>query len=312
MAAQPRLAGYAAGNYGQVSVDGVVVPAIGLDPVRGAGYLTLLAGRAPARPDEIALGTQTLRDVGARLGQRVQVVMHGRPRRMRIVGVTVLAGFGLGTVVTTDLGSGAVVSARALSTPAPQSGCPARFTCYNFMLARYQAGTGMAGAATRLEETIARLCPPQACTVTADQRPGEIRHYASVRDTPALLGALLALLAVGTLSHVLLTSVRRRRRDFAVLRVLGLVRAQVLAVVTWQGLTVTLIALVAGIPLGLLAGRWAWVLFAAEAGVRPGATIPVPLVLLAVPATLVLAAALAVWPGRAAVRAWPAAALRAE
>jgi hypothetical protein len=312
MTSQPRLAGYAAGNYGQISLDGLVVPAIGLDPVRGAGYLTLLAGRAPARPDEIALGAQTLQDVHARLGQRVQVVIHGRPRRMRITGVTVLARFGLGTVVTTDLGSGAVVTAPVLSTPAPQSGCPARLTCYNFMLVRYQAGTGMRAAATRLGQTIARLCPPQACTVTADQRPGEIRHYTSVRDTPTVLGALLALLAAGTLSHVLLTSVRRRRRDFAVLRVLGLVRAQVLAVVTWQGLTVAMIALLAGIPLGLLAGRWAWVLFAGEAGVWPGATIPAPLVLLAIPLTLALAAALAVWPGRAAVRARPAAALRAE
>lgn len=312
MAAQPRLAGYAAGNYGQISLDGLVVPAIGLDPVRGAGYLTLLSGRAPARPDEIALGAQTLREVHARLGQQVQAVIHGRPRPMRIVGVTVLAGFGLGTVVTTDLGSGAVVTAPVLSTPAPQSGCPARFTCYNFMLARYQAGTAMRAAAARLDRTVARLCPPQACTVTADQRPGEIRHYTSVRDTPAVLGALLALLAAGTLSHVLLTSVRRRRRDFAVLRVLGLVRGQVLAVVAGQGLTVAVIALLAGIPLGLLAGRWAWALFAAEAGVRPGATIPVPLVLLAIPAVLALAVVLAVWPGRAAARGRPAAELRAE
>ena len=48
-----------------------------------------------------------------------------------------------------------------------------------------------------------------ACAVTTDQRPGEIRHYSSVRDTPLLLGLVLAVLAVGTLSHVLLTSVRR-------------------------------------------------------------------------------------------------------
>jgi hypothetical protein len=312
MAAQPGLASYAAGNYGQLNVAGQVVPAIGIDQVRGRGYLTLLAGRAPAAPGEIALGQQTLRDIHGRVGQRVPVVIHGRPRLMRVVGVAVLAGFGQGTVIATDLGSGAVVRAPVLSVPAPNSGCPAGNTCYNFMLARYRAGTSAAAAAARLNATIARLCPPEACTVTTDQRPGEIRHYSSVRDTPLLLGLVLAVLAVGTLSHVLLTSVRRRCRDLAVLKALGLARAQVLAVVAWQAAAVAMTAVAIGVPLGLLAGRWAWVVFADAAGVAPGATIPVPLVLLAVPATLALAVLIAAWPGRAAARVRPAVTLRAE
>ena len=312
MAAQPGLAGDAAGNYGQLNVAGQVVPAIGIDQVRGRGYLTLLAGRAPAAPGEIALGQQTLRDIHGRLGQRVRVVINGRPRLMHVVGVAVLAGFGQGTVIATDLGSGAVVRAPVLSVPAPQSGCPAGNTCYNFMLARFRAGTSAGAATARLNATIARLCPPEACAVTTDQRPGEIRHYSSVRDTPLLLGLVLAVLAVGTLSHVLLTSVRRRRRDLAVLKALGLARAQVLAVIAWQAAAVAVTAVAIGVPLGLLAGRWAWVVFADAAGVAPGATIPVPLVLLAVPATVALSVLIAAWPGRAAARVRPAVALRAE
>ena len=39
--------------------------------------------------------------------------------------------------------------------------------------------------------------------MTADQRPSVIRNDTGVRDTPLVLGAVLALLAVGTLSHVL-------------------------------------------------------------------------------------------------------------
>ena len=56
------LTGYAGGNYGQVSLavpgsgSGTAVPAIGLDQLRGNGFLALLAGRAPAGPGEIALG----------------------------------------------------------------------------------------------------------------------------------------------------------------------------------------------------------------------------------------------------------------
>ena len=65
----------------------------------------------------------------------------------------------------------------------------------------------------------------------ADLRPGEIRNYAGVRETPLALGLALVALAVGTLAQVLLTSVRRRRRDLAVLKTLGLSRRQVQAVV---------------------------------------------------------------------------------
>ena len=81
-------------------------------------------------------------------------------------------------------------------------------------------------------------------------------------ETGALLGAVLALLAVATLIHVLLTSVRRRRPDLAVLKSLGLLPSQVLSTVLWQATALAAASLLVGLPLGILAGRWAWVLFA--------------------------------------------------
>ena len=57
---------------------GAVVPAIGLDQLRGRGFLTLLAGRAPAGPREIVLGPRTLRTLGLHVGQRVKVDVNGR------------------------------------------------------------------------------------------------------------------------------------------------------------------------------------------------------------------------------------------
>lgn len=44
---------------------------------------------------------------------------------------------------------------------------------------------------------------------------------ARIRSIPFLLAGLVALLAVLTVVHVMLTSVRNRRRDVAVLRALG-------------------------------------------------------------------------------------------
>ena len=111
---------------------------------------------------------------------------------------------------------------------------------------------------------------------------------------------------------MLVTAVRRRRRDLALLKTLGLVRRQVLSVVEWQALSLAGVAVAIGVPLGLLAGRWAWVLFASSAGLAPAASIPLPLVLLTIPVTAALAAGIAVGPGRAAARVRAAVVLRAE
>jgi hypothetical protein len=312
-AGQPGLSGYAGGNYGRITVNGRAVAGIGIDPLRGRDYLTMLAGRPPSRPGEIALGAQTLRDIRGHLGQTVTVAVNQRTRPMRIVGTVVLPAFGQGGVESTDLGDGAVVPASVLSVPDYLSGCPAHRTCYNFFLARYQPGVPLAAAAARLRETVIKLhCPPLVCSVVSDQRPSDIRNYGSVRDTPLALGIVLALLAAGTLTHVLLTSLRRRRRDLAMLKTLGLLRGQLLRVVSWQASALAAAALLAGLPLGVLAGRWAWALFADSIGVAAEAAVPVLLVLAAIPATLLLANLIAAGPGWAAARLSPATVLRAE
>jgi predicted lysophospholipase L1 biosynthesis ABC-type transport system permease subunit len=212
----------------------------------------------------------------------------------------------------TGLGTGAAVAASVLSQPNPPF-CSSRETCYNFFLLRYRPGTDLRAAAAQVKSAAARTgCPPGLCLVASDQRPSDIENYAGVRDTPLALGAVLALLAVGTLAHVLLTGVRRRRRDLAVLKTLGLLRSQLLRLVSWQATALAAAALLAGLPLGLLAGRWAWQLFASAAGVGSSADVPVSLVLLAIPVTLILANLIAVGPGWTAAQIRPALVLRSE
>jgi hypothetical protein len=312
LAAQPGVTGYAAGDYGQVSIGGQAIPAIGLDALHGRGFLTLLAGRAPATGAQIALGEGTLRSLHLRLGQRVPVGAGHGARPMRIVGVATFARFSQASSAATDLGTGAVVPAAVLSLPSPPT-CAGHVTCYNFVLIRYRHGTSLRAAAARLAATVTRAgCPPGICLLTADQRPGEIRNYAGVRETPLALGLVLVALAVGTLVQVLLTSVRRRRRDLAVLKTLGLSRRQVQAVVAWQAVALAAAALAVGLPLGVVAGRWSWAVFAGSAGVAGDASVPPPLLLLAVPAALLAAVLIAAGPGWAAARTRPAAILRAE
>jgi putative ABC transport system permease protein len=278
----------------------------------------LLAGRQPSGPGQIVLGAQTMRAVRRHAGHTVRVSVYsvegvpGPERTMRVVGEAVFPSFGLQGLAATDLGSGALLSASLLSYPTPVTGCSAGETCYSFFLLRCRPGTSLNAAATRLSAAVtAAGCPLLVCSVASDQRPGDIQDYAGVRDTPLVLGAVLALLAVGTLAHVLLTGVRHRR-DLAVLKTLGLTRVQLPRVVSWQASALAAAALVVGLPLGILVGRWSWNLFAGSAGVAPGADVPVLLVLVAIPAVLGLANLIAAGPGWAAARLRPTMVLRSE
>jgi ABC-type lipoprotein release transport system permease subunit len=70
----------------------------------------------------------------------------------------------------------------------------------------------------------------------------------------------------------LLTSVRRRREEFATLRAIGFLRRQRSAIVIWQTWALTLAGVVLGIPVGVVIGRSLWRIVAARIGsVQPPA-----------------------------------------
>ena len=208
-----------------------------------------------------------------------------------------------------------MLSSRCSREAPRDSRCRRGGTCYNFFLLRYRPGANLAAAAAKITRVLrASGCPVGSCIIppVADQRPGDIKNYASIRDTPLALAVVLAVLAVGTLAHVLLTGVRRRRRDLALLKTLGFTRRQVLGTVAWEASAFAAVALLIGLPLGVIAGRWAWAVFASAAGVSTAATVPLATVLLAIPATLLAANLIAAAPGWEAARLRPALVLRTE
>ena len=320
MAAAPAVAQYAAGDYGAVTIGGRNIAAIGLDERGGHGYLTLLAGRAPAAPGEIALGAQTMRDLGLRLGQPVQVTANhestptaDKTTVMRVVGVVVLPRFARGSFAPTGLGVGAVVPASVLTEPNQSSDCAGPL-CYNFFLLRYRPGTDPAAQDARMTAILrANRCPITSCAHHRRPAPGRDtqlrqrpRRAARARRGPRRGSA------VGTLAHVLLTSVRRRRRDLAVLKTLGLTRPDVLRLVAWQATALAAAALLAGVPLGVVAGRAGVGLLRGRAGVAAHARRPVVTGAARGPVTLLLANVIAALPGWAAARLRPAVVLRTE
>ena len=105
---------------------------------------------------------------------------------------------------------------------------------------------------------------------------------------------------VVVLAHTLVTAIRRRQRDLAILKTLGFVRQQIAVTVASQATTLALLALAIGLPLGVAIGRVAWTVFADRQGLRAPATIDVGQLALLIPATIIAATLIAAIPARIA------------
>ena len=123
---------------------------------------------------------------------------------------------------------------------------------------------------------------------------------------------MVALLGLGTVTHALLSAVRRRERELAVLRTIGFVRAQVRRAVSWQALTFGAVALAVGVPIGVAGGRVAWSIAAGELGIPSHPVAPSASIAVVGLAFLLLLVLTAVVPAQLASRVGAATALRRD
>jgi ABC-type lipoprotein release transport system permease subunit len=153
---------------------------------------------------------------------------------------------------------------------------------------------------------------PQQYLVQTRFVPGSVTAIDDIRQVPVVVAVLVGLLAVAAIGHALALAVRRRRRDLAVLRALGLRPGQTAAVVRWQATTLTAVALLAGIPVGLLGARLLWsdIVDSSHLLVRTDVRV-LGLAAVAV-AMFTIALGLAWWPGHRASHLRPADILRGE
>jgi putative ABC transport system permease protein len=311
---QPGVQHWSYGDYAPVTAGGRAIPAIGIAPGRGATMTPqIVEGHAPRSDHEVAFGATTLARLHAHVGDRVKATVGDRTVVLDVVGRAVFPAFGQGSFTPTGLGEGALISDRVASA-SDVTRPPGAGETHNFVLVGLAPGPHHDAQVAALVRHVARTgqCIAGQCAVLTAQRPGDIKNYARVRSTPVVLAGLLALLALASIAHVLITSIRRRRRDLAVLKTLGFERRQVSASVAWQATTLVLIALAIGLPAGIVGGRFAWDLFASRLGVVPATRMPVTAVLVAIPVGLVVANLLALAPGWVAGRLRPATVLRTE
>jgi predicted lysophospholipase L1 biosynthesis ABC-type transport system permease subunit len=175
------------------------------------------------------------------------------------------------------------------------------------IVVRFVPGLTMAEAVARLRPIAGTSGSPLMPVV-----PVEVDRVQRINGLPTALAVFVAVVALMAVGFALVTSVRRRRRELAVLKTLGFARRQVRATIAWQASTVAAIGLIVGIPLGLVAGRVVWLAVADELGVSTDPTWPVLGVLLLIPAAFLLVNVIAALPARRAANTQPAAVLRSE
>jgi ABC-type antimicrobial peptide transport system permease subunit len=142
--------------------------------------------------------------------------------------------------------------------------------------------------------------------------PPEVNGLRDVKLFPAAAAAGLVVLGVISTSHALAVTVRRRRVELGVLSALGFTPRQRRQVIAAQATTIACVALVVGIPLGVMAGRVIWSMIARSMGVATDAAFPLGLIVVGTLAVIVVLNLIAAIPARSAGRLPVADALRSE
>ena len=294
MIADTRIVEFTALSTAQaVMPDGRPVAVSGFENVRGRLAWTMLVGRMPVTREEVAVGPRLAERLGLSLGDVMEFdePSSGATLRKAVVGI------GIGPSA-----SNAPFADHAALTPEGFAG-----------VARTQAFTeGYMRLADGVDEDAFVEELSGTAELTRREPPPEVRNLFGLGRLPDVLAGILALIAVAATVNALVVGVRRRRRDIAVLRSIGFVRAQVIRAVQTSALTITLTAVVLGTPIGLAVGRTVWRPIARSAFVAGDPAWPGKLLAIIVPGALLVGLAASAYPAIRAARMRPAEILRAE
>ncbi len=326
----PDVAAWTGYNFGDAQIDGQTVPVLG-GSTHAALSPPILSGHRIQAKNQIVLGAATLAALHKKIGQSV-VMSYGSPEdapiyqpptHLLIVGTATMPAIGTAGTLHPSMGTGALFSqsifvpalARANVNSDPNLNGPA------IDVVRIRSGvtpTVALSALHRIADAANKSVAedPNAYgdsfVVVGVQRPAEIVNYQSTGASPGILAAGLAVGAVVALGLTLGASVRRRRRDIALLKTLGFTRRQLAVAIAWQASVASIVGIIVGVPAGIALGRWLWDLFARDIYAVPLPTVPALEIVFVALGSLVLANFVAAIPGQMAARTPTAVVLRAE
>jgi hypothetical protein len=301
-----RRVASAAAMYFQASVNLNGVPEYATTYRSVKGTLpgpAMVRGDVPVEADEVALGRDTLERLDLDIGDEVDLEMATGAARLRITGVVALPVSGDGG----SLATGAFLSTAAIEPLGIERYCRGDDTpCTRKIALTLTDGTDPA----RFEADIEAA--DETVDVTPPTPPPDIDRLTAVEHLPRYLAAFLAVLAATAIGFSTASTVRQRRRDLAVLRVLGMTAGHLRTVVAMLVAALTVTGSLVGLFLGVAVGRQVWRLIADAVAVPFAPALPVAALVLVPLATLVLAQVVATGGRRAASRTPAAVVLRTE
>jgi hypothetical protein len=279
-----------------IQIDGTPVNALAFRQLRGEIEPVLLRGRAPEQPDEVALGARTLQSLNKDIGDTVEARLLKKQRRYTIVGEAVMPTLG----AAQPLGEGAIF------TGAGHQALFDRGIYFRYFVGRLADGADRDALAAHVEAA------PEFDPLASPAIPVEVGRLQRIGWLPWALALLFAALGSIAVAHALLTNVRRRRKELALLKALGFRPRDVRVSVASTATTLAAVGLVVGAPVGALIGVLIWRRVTNDLGVATTSAIPVLALAGMVVAALVVVNAIAFVPGRRAARTPAAHTLQAE
>jgi predicted lysophospholipase L1 biosynthesis ABC-type transport system permease subunit len=282
-----------------VRIAGVPTPTWGVRPLKGTMRMVVLDGRLPRTTGEIALAPETMEKLRARIGQDVDVGVDDRATR--VVGRVLVPASS-----HTDYDESGLMTHAGLARALPKD-AGAELT-EDWILVRARRGAD----AARLRAQLTELAGRRQYFAEPAKLPDAVDSLGQLRSLPFALAIFFGLLAIATVAHALVTTVRRRRVDLAVLRSLGFTKRDSRVAIAWQATLIAIVGLVIGVPLGIFTGRFLWRQLAESFPVVYAPPLALVAVLLVVPVAIAIANLVAAGPAHAATRIRPARVLRSE
>ena len=294
-----RVEALTVAGYTDVELDGRFVPTMAVTALRGEPLVTVLEGRLPAGPGEVALGRRTARDLGVGRGDDVE----GLGTQLEVTGIVAFPAIGPVTSAHPGMGEGALVPLEVAGDEGAQP---------SIAFVDLAEGLDPAELADEVTATFVDAAEGGFMEPFTLLRPAELDGAEQANGTVRAIAGVVGAAALAGSATVVMASVRARRRELAILRVLGCTAGDLRRSVRWQAASVAVVSLAVGLPLGVAGGRVLWRTFAETLGVDPAPTVPLLVLGTAALAVLVLALAAALPAASQAARLSVAPALRPE
>ncbi|MFL6206272.1 MAG: ABC transporter permease [Acidimicrobiales bacterium] len=279
-----------------VEIRGEPLTAVAYVPFRGTLPTTIAEGREVEDEDEIVVGENLAEDLDLAVGDQVlmTVPFDDEPRPMEVVGIGPVAAMGI------ELDPGRAVRVH------PELGARDETALLSVLLVRFSPGVDREAAVGSLKEEF-------PFTVLVSPVPSRsVQTMSGLRILPIALATTVTVLALAALVNAVLASVRRGRRDLAVLKALGLSAGGVRRALRYQSLTWATVVVVVGIPAGLFVTIVGWRQVLGSLGLEAPLVVPVAAVVVAIVAVPAVFVALTWWPARRAAATPAAVTLRSE